>query len=90
MTDVSLRRLTALAGITSVILYALGDMFIADLPPINAPAHLVAAGAFAQDGFFSPSVVSVFVAPPLFFIWVFIACLAVLFVRSRKTSLARG
>ncbi len=47
-------------------------------------AHLVAAGAFAQDGFFSPSIVSVFVAPPLFFIWVFIASPALLFARSRK------
>lgn len=50
-------------------------------------AHLVAAGAFVQDGFFSPSVVSVFVAPPLFFLWVFIASLAVLFARSWKPSM---
>lgn len=53
-------------------------------------AHLVAAGAFAQDGFFSPSVMSVFVAPPLFFIWVFITSLAMLFMRSRKSSVEQG
>lgn len=32
-------------------------------------AHLAAAAAFAHDGFFSPSVVSVFVAPPLYYLW---------------------
>lgn len=53
-------------------------------------AHLVAAGAFAQDGFFSPSVVSVFVAPPLFFFWVLVASLAVLFARSRKAPVEKS
>ena len=42
-------------------------------------AHLAAAGAFAQDGFFSPSVVSVFVAPPLYFSWVLLISTALLF-----------
>ncbi|WIG60709.1 MAG: hypothetical protein OJF49_003457 [Ktedonobacterales bacterium] len=41
-------------------------------------AHLAAAGAFAQDGFFSPSMVSVFVAPPLYFLWTLIISVAVL------------
>lgn len=53
-------------------------------------AHLVAAGAFAQDGFFSPSVVSVFVAPPLYFIWVLIASLALLARRAQKPAVALG
>jgi hypothetical protein len=57
---------------------------------IVVAAHLVAAGAFAQDGFFSPSVVSVFVAPPLFFIWILITSFAVLFARSRKAPVERG
>lgn len=51
---------------------------------IVVAAHLVAAGAFDQDGFFSPSVVSVFVAPPLYFTWVLFASLAVLLRRSNK------
>lgn len=41
-------------------------------------AHLAAAGAFAHDGFFSPSVVSVFVAPPLYFIWTLVVSVALL------------
>lgn len=45
MKDTSLRRLTSLAGIASVILYALGDALIADLPSINAPARTFAAYA---------------------------------------------
>jgi hypothetical protein len=49
-------------------------------------AHLVAAGAFAQDGFFSPSVVSVFVAPPLYFTWTLIVAIAVLARRAPKPS----
>ncbi len=53
---------------------------------IVVAAHLVAAGAFAQDGFFSPSVVSVFVAPPLHFAWVLFASLAVLLRRSSKQA----
>ncbi|HET8906568.1 MAG TPA: hypothetical protein VFN11_06350 [Ktedonobacterales bacterium] len=49
-------------------------------------AHLLAAGAFAQDGFFSPSVVSVFVAPPLYFLWILILSVALLLGRSGKPS----
>jgi hypothetical protein len=47
-------------------------------------AHLIAAGAFAQAGFFSPSVVSVFVAPPLYFAWVLFTSLALLPRSSNK------
>ena len=53
-------------------------------------AHLGAAGAFAQDGFFSPSIISVFVAPPLYFIWVFVASLALLTRRAQKPAVALG
>jgi hypothetical protein len=41
-------------------------------------AHLIAAGAFAHTGFFSPAVVSVFVAPPLYFVWVLLISLTLL------------
>lgn len=44
-------------------------------------AHLAAAGAFAQAGFFSPSVVSVFVAPPLYYLWMLLLSIALLFAR---------
>ena len=47
-------------------------------------AHLAAAGAFAQDGFFSPSVVSVFVAPPLYYLWMLSLSLALL--RARRVA----
>jgi uncharacterized membrane protein len=47
---------------------------------------LVRTGAFAQDGFFSPSVVSVFVAPPLYFLWILILSVALLLGRSGKPS----
>jgi hypothetical protein len=78
-------------GAFSVLILRTGALprWIGWLGFVVVAAHLVAAGAFAQDGFFSPSVVSVFVAPPLFFIWVFIASLAVLFARSRKPSVER-
>ncbi len=48
-------------------------------------AHLAAAGAFAQDGFFSPSFVSVFVAPPLYYLWMLSLSL-VLLLRRRAAS----
>jgi hypothetical protein len=48
-------------------------------------AHLAAAGAFAQDGFFSPSVVSVFVAPPFYFFWVLIVSVALLRRASKQS-----
>lgn len=41
-------------------------------------AHLLAAGAFAESGFFSASVVSVFVAPPLYFLWVLLVSVTLL------------
>jgi hypothetical protein len=41
-------------------------------------AHLIAAGAFAQSGFLSTAVVSVFVAPPLYFVWVLFISLTLL------------
>jgi cbb3-type cytochrome oxidase subunit 3 len=73
-------------GAFSVLILRTGALarWIGWLGFVVVAAHLVAAGAFAQAGFFSPSIVSVFVAPPLFFIWVFIASLALLFARSRK------
>src|SRR5262249_28228240 len=43
-----------------------------------AAAHLAAAGAFAPSGFFSPSVVSVFVAPPLYFAWMLVTSVMLL------------
>lgn len=49
-------------------------------------AHLAAAGAFAQDSFFSPSVVSVFVAPPLYFLWVLFVSVALLRRASKQSS----
>lgn len=49
-------------------------------------AHLAAAGAFAQDGFFSPSVVSVFVAPPLYFLWALFISVALLRRASTQSS----
>lgn len=41
-------------------------------------AHLAAGAAFAHDGFFSPSFVSVFVAPPLYFLWTLVISVALL------------
>jgi hypothetical protein len=49
-------------------------------------AHLLAAGAFAQDGFFSPSVVGVFVAPPLYFLWILILSVSLLLGRAGKSA----
>ncbi|MGH2501627.1 MAG: hypothetical protein ACRDID_03825, partial [Ktedonobacterales bacterium] len=48
-----------------------------------AAAHLASAGAFAHDGFFSPSVVSVFVAPPLYYLWMLALSLALLLAKAR-------
>jgi len=79
-------------GAFSVLILRTGALprWIGWLGFVVVAAHLVAAGAFAQVGFFSPSIVSVFVAPPLFFIWVFIASLALLFARSRKAPVEQG
>jgi hypothetical protein len=79
-------------GAFSVLILRTGALarWIGWLGFVVVAAHLVAAGAFAQDGLFSPSVVSVFVAPPLFFLWVLIASLALLFVRARTSSVERG
>lgn len=52
-------------------------------------AHLAAAGAFAQDGFFSPSVVSVFVAPPLYYLWMLSLSVALLVQRQMSPAAAR-
>lgn len=51
-------------------------------------AHLAAAGAFAQDGFFSPSVVSVFVAPPLYYLWMLLLSIALLLRRRTAPAAA--
>ena len=48
-------------------------------------AHLAAAGAFAQEGFFSPSVVSVFVAPPLYYLWMLSLSLVLLLRRPTRS-----
>lgn len=52
-------------------------------------AHLAAGAAFAHDGFFSPSFVSVFVAPPLYFLWTLVISVALL-RRPRSTPAASG
>src|SRR6185312_3142098 len=52
MKGVPLRRFTTLAGIASVILYALGDALIADLPSINAPARVFATYAAGHQAQF--------------------------------------
>jgi hypothetical protein len=79
-------------GAFSVLILRTGALprWIGWLGFVVVAAHLVAAGAFAQDGFFSPSIVSVFMAPPLFFIWVIAASLALLFARSRKAPVEQG
>ena len=41
-------------------------------------AHLVAAGSFGRDGLLSPSLIPVFVAPPLFFLWTLAVSIAML------------
>jgi hypothetical protein len=45
-------------------------------------AHLIAAGSFAQDGPFSPSVFPIFVAPPLYYTWTLLASIALLLKRA--------
>ena len=52
MTNITVRRFTALAGILGVILYVAGDLLIADLPPINAPAQTVATYAASHQAQF--------------------------------------
>jgi hypothetical protein len=75
-------------GAFSVLILRTGAIarWIGWLGFIVVAAHLIAAGAFAQEGVFSPSVVSVFVAPPLYFSWMLIASLALLLRRSSRQS----
>lgn len=49
-------------------------------------AHLVDAGSFAQDGLLSPSGVPVYVAPILYYLWMFSVSVALLLPRRKKAA----
>lgn len=67
----------ALGGFGTVILVdRLLARWLGWLAIIVAAVHLVAAGAFAHSGFFSPQGIGIFVAPPLFYLWVVLGGLA--------------
>jgi hypothetical protein len=50
-----------------------------------AAVHLVSAGSFARDGFFTPTVVAGTIAPVLFEIWVLAICVVLLMRRSEPS-----
>jgi hypothetical protein len=51
-----------------------------------AAVHLVSAGSFSREGFFTPTIVAGTIAPLLFELWVLAICVVLLMRRGRPTS----
>jgi hypothetical protein len=66
----------AFLGLSYALLILRGDLlpsWVAWLGFLAALVHIVGAVSFASSGWLSPSGLSVFVAPPLYYLWILAA-----------------
>jgi hypothetical protein len=72
---------TALSASAYSLLILRGNLlarWVAWLGFLTALVHIVGAVSFASSGWFSPSGLSVFVAPPLYYLWILVASVLLL------------